>query len=106
MPHIKKRQCLLYHAFKYQSCFHGTNLHLTETFQLTDDVSLCSYLVEHTYLTYECVDKDPESVPGLNGVGWNSAQSGLLTHVEISCDGIACPPYVAGRELTCVVCTR
>ena len=56
--------------------------------------------------TYECVDKDPESVPGLNVVGWNSAGSGLITHVEASCNGMACPPYVAGRELTCVVCTH
>ena len=55
--------------------------------------------------TYECVDKDPESVPGLNGVGWGSG-SGLLEHVEASCNGMACPPYGAGKELTCVVCTR
>ena len=55
--------------------------------------------------TYECVDKDPESVPGLNAVGWNSG-SGVLDHVEVSCNGMACPPYVAGRELSCVVCTR
>ena len=41
-------ESLLYHAYKYQACFHGTNLHLTE---LTDDISLCSYLVEHTYLS-------------------------------------------------------
>ena len=47
MLHIK-RQSLLYHAYKYQACFHGTSLHLTE---LTDDISLCSYLVEHTYLS-------------------------------------------------------
>ena len=40
----------MYHAYKYQPCFHGTSLHLTETFKLTDDVSLCSYLVQHTYL--------------------------------------------------------
>ena len=53
--------------------------------------------------TYECVDKDPESVPGLSA-GWSSG-SGLFTHVEASCNGMACPPYVAGRELTCVVCT-
>ena len=38
----------MYHAYKYQACFHGTSLHLTE---LTDDVSLCSYLVERTYLS-------------------------------------------------------
>ena len=55
--------------------------------------------------TYECVDKDPESVPGLNAGRWYSG-SGLFRHVEISCNGMACPPYVAGRELTCVVCTR
>ena len=55
--------------------------------------------------TYECVDNNPESVPGLNNIGWNSG-SGIFTHVEASCNGMACPPYVAGRELTCVVCTR
>ena len=55
--------------------------------------------------TYECVDKDPESVPGLDSYGWNSG-SAIFIHVEASCNGMACPPYVAGRELTCVVCTR
>ena len=55
--------------------------------------------------TYECVDKDPESVPGLNSVGWGSG-SGLLNHVEASCNGMACPPYDPEKELTCVVCTR
>ena len=44
----QKRQSLLYHAYKYQHCFHCTSLHLTE---LTNNVSLCSYLVEHTYLS-------------------------------------------------------
>ena len=39
------------YTYKYQNCFHGTSLHLTETSQLTDDVSLCSYLVERTYLS-------------------------------------------------------
>ena len=52
--------------------------------------------------TYECIDKDPESVPGLD----SSSGGGLFYHVEASCNGMACPPYVAGRELTCVVCTR
>ena len=55
--------------------------------------------------TYECVDMDPESVPGLDGVGWGSG-SGLFTHVEASCNGMACPPYEAEKELTCVVCTH
>ena len=38
--------------------------------------------------TYECVDKDPESVPGLNGPGWNLG-SGIFAHVEGSCNGMA-----------------
>ena len=43
----KKRPSLLYHTCKYQPV-PGTSLHLTE---LSDDVSLCAYLVEHTYLS-------------------------------------------------------
>ena len=54
---------------------------------------------------YQCVDKSPESVPGLNAAAWASG-SGLFVHVEASCNGMACPPYEAGKELTCVVCTR
>ena len=54
---------------------------------------------------YECVDKDADSVPGLNAAGWSEG-SGLFVHVEASCNGMACPPYEAGKELTCVVCTR
>ena len=57
--------------------------------------------------TYECVDKDPESVPGLDAVGWGlRSGGGIFNHVDTSCNGMACPPYVAGRELTCVVCTH
>ena len=67
---------------------------------------LMSEQASHTHPTeYECVDKDPESVAGLDGVGWNSG-SALLHHVEASCNGMACPPYEAEKELTCVVCTR
>ena len=56
--------------------------------------------------TYECVDKDPESVPGLNSAAWNSGGSGIFNHIEASCNGMACPPYDPEKELTCVVCTR
>ena len=67
---------------------------------------LMSEHYSHTHPTeYECVDKDPESVAGLDGVGWGSGSS-LLYHVEASCNGMACPPYEAEKELTCVVCTR
>ena len=53
--------------------------------------------------TYECVDKNPESVPGLDG--WSGA-SALFYHVEPNCAGLSCPPYDAQKELTCVVCSR
>ena len=52
---------------------------------------------------YECVDKTPETVPGLNG--W-SPPSVYLQSVEPYCNGLSCPPYDAGKELTCAVCTR
>ena len=52
---------------------------------------------------FECVDKTPESISGL------SAFSSPLSHfysVEPYCNGLSCPPYDAGKELTCAVCTR
>ena len=52
--------------------------------------------------TYECVDKDPQSVPGLNE--WE-IYSGIFYNVEAKCNGMACPPYDPEKELTCVVCT-
>ena len=52
--------------------------------------------------TYECVDKDPESVPGLDG----SSGTSFFYHVEPNCAGLSCPPYHAQKELTCVVCSR
>ena len=52
---------------------------------------------------YECVDKDPESVPGLDG---GSDPRAYLQLVEPQCNGLSCPPYDAEKELTCVVCSR
>ena len=57
----------------------------------------------HHRSTYECVDKDPESVAGLIGGDSNNA---LLYHVEPQCNGLSCPPYSSEKELTCVVCSR
>ena len=54
---------------------------------------------------YECVDKDPESVPGLNASG-RSSPVAYFQHVESVCGGLSCPPYYAERELTCVVCSH
>ena len=57
----------------------------------------------HHRTMYECVDKDPESVPGLNAFSDPRATFHL---VEPYCNGLSCPPYNAEKELTCVVCTR
>ena len=67
---------------------------------------LMSAYERHTHPTeYECVDKDPESVPGLDAEGWHQGGA-IFGHVEAIGNGMACPPYQAGKELTCVVCTR
>ena len=52
---------------------------------------------------YKCVDKTPESVSGLNG---GNDPRAFFILVEPYCNGLSCPPYDAGKELTCAVCTR
>ena len=56
----------------------------------------------HHRKMHECVDQNPESVPG----GAADQSGALFYHVEATCHGIACPPYTAGRELACAVCTK
>ena len=50
----------------------------------------------------ECVDKDPETVPG-EVANTNGAMFHLI---EATCNGLQCPPYNAEKELTCAVCTK
>ena len=53
--------------------------------------------------TFECVDRNPEYLAG-QGANTNGAQ---FHFVRPDCPyGAYCPPYVADREITCVVCTR
>ena len=56
----------------------------------------------HHRITFECLDKDPESIPG-SAANTNGA---LFYHVEATCNGIPCPPYDTQKELTCAVCTK
>ena len=56
----------------------------------------------HYRTTYECVDDEPESVPGYN----SNRDGALMYHVEAVCNGLPCPPYDPQKELTCVVCTN
>ena len=52
--------------------------------------------------TFECVDKDQDSIPG-SAPNTNGA---LFYHVEAHCNGMPCPPYDPQKELNCVVCTK
>ena len=52
---------------------------------------------------YECVDKDGEAVPGQQ----HNTNGALFYHHAAACNtGIPCPPFVAKRPITCVVCTK
>ena len=52
---------------------------------------------------FQCIDHQPESVPGLDGHDDNNAR---YYHVEATCNSLSCPPYDAEKEVTCVICTR
>ena len=52
---------------------------------------------------FECIDDQPESVPGLNDRDINNAH---YSHMETMCNSLRCPPYDSEKELTCAVCTR
>ena len=64
---------------------------------------MAEYYNRDSRTMYECVDKDPESVPGLNA---GSDPRAFFELVEPYCNGLSCPPYDGEKELTCVVCTR
>ena len=52
---------------------------------------------------YECVDTEGEAVHG----GKASADGALMYVVGAACyTGLPCPPFVANRPITCVVCTK
>ena len=71
------------------------------------NVEYIGYLMGEHYnnqrSTYECVDKDPDSVLGQDA---DSSNSAYFNHIEPDCTGISCGPYSAEKELTCVVCSR
>ena len=57
---------------------------------------------QHKNSVYECVDENPESIPGSS-----ANTNGALFHFTLStCNGLPCPPYVNNRAITCVVCTK
>ncbi|XP_045156991.2 uncharacterized protein LOC123523373 [Mercenaria mercenaria] len=58
----------------------------------------------HNYASngdFLCVDAKPDFVPH----GEGNHNDHLLYFVESRCGALPCPPYVNGRELSCVVCS-
>jgi hypothetical protein len=54
-------------------------------------------------IVYECVDSNPESIPGSAG----EDHVATLYFVVVSCGyGVPCPPYTSNKAITCVVCTK
>jgi hypothetical protein len=51
---------------------------------------------------FVCLDVKPEIIDG----GHADANGKLFYFVEARCGSLRCPPYVHGRELTCVVCSK
>ena len=65
---------------------------------------LMSSHIDHKHQqTIECVDKDPEYIPGEAA----SKDGSLFYFTKAECNqGLLCPPYDNTRALTCVVCTQ
>ena len=52
---------------------------------------------------YECVDETAEIPPNNGSVNLGAR----FTHVDAVCgDALPCPPYLFGKPITCVLCTR
>ena len=65
------------------------------------------YLMTGSYrhkaeIPYYCIDAHPQPQTG----GRRNEGGNLLYFVDALCGSLDCPPYVHGRELTCVVCTK
>lgn len=52
--------------------------------------------------TYNCIDEHSDTLHG----GHADKDGRLLYHVEARCGSLKCPPYVAGRELVCAICSK
>ena len=56
----------------------------------------------HYRSSFDCVDVNPDVVPGGNGL-MNGAFFG---YVITTCNGLQCPPYQTNRVMSCAVCTK
>ena len=72
--------------------------------ELHESVTYNGYIMtkeyDHNCSMHECVNKNPESIPGVNSA---SVPMVLFYPVEAKCDGLSFPLYDAAKELTCAV---
>ncbi|KAK3108601.1 hypothetical protein FSP39_011731 [Pinctada imbricata] len=77
-----------------KSCYSGWN-------QEYKGYLVAGYYNHKAATQYTCIDENSKGIPGTQG-----DNNGYLFYpVEGRCGSLACPPYVNGRELTCVVCS-
>ena len=56
----------------------------------------------HHRTMYTCMDENPDYTRGTHA----DLNGALFYFVEGVCGSLPCKPYIAGKELTCAVCTR
>ena len=63
---------------------------------------MSGHFTHNSTYAYECVDGHPEYA-----AGGQDDENGAFFFVATSCMGdFACPPYITGTPLHCVVCTK
>ena len=95
--------CVVCHAtLRESSLMIPARISCPDTWTLEYSGYLMSGYYNYHRRSAECIDKDPESVPG-EAANTNGA---MFYHMEATCNGIQCPPYDPEKELTCAVCTK
>ncbi len=56
----------------------------------------------HHRTTFECLDIEPESIPGSAA----NTDGARIYFNEATCNGLPCPPYDTQKEVTCAVCSK
>lgn len=78
-----------------KTCYKGWTLEY-------DGYLMAGYFDHAAGTTYTCIDSHPDTLAG----GSTHKGGKLFYPVEAQCGSLKCPPYVEGRELVCVVCSK
>jgi len=63
---------------------------------------VAAYIDHASSSEFICLDGDAEVIPG----GSDNDNGKIIYLADAACGFLTCPPYVDGRELTCVVCSK